>query len=284
MNYITEKSNTVASKILFNLLEEYNYKNIKDFQKKNGLYVDGIFGINSYTGLYNKLLDVVPVNFKHHYFESTYPKKQIIWHHSAGWDNARGMFNWWKQDGKTHVATAVGITDDGKLYKGFDEKHWAASIGCSASVFKQHGIQLKYAKSSYGRWYVTNNIILDKGAVAVEICNWGNLTKKSKYYYSWADARVDEDKVIEIDFKGSKYYEKYTDTEIETLKLWTLLNAIRFDIPVDYNEDRFWTVNKDALTGKKGLYTHNSYRIDKADVSPQPNLITMAKSLCYYMR
>jgi hypothetical protein len=284
MNYITSNSKTVAANILFNLLAELGYSDIKSFQKANGLVVDGVFGLKSHAALYNKLLKVVPVNFESNYFKSNYSKKQIIWHHSAGWDNARGMFDWWKKDGRTHVATAIGIEDDGKVYKGFDEGYWAASIGCKAEVFKQYGIELKWAKNRHGKWYATNNMSLDMGAVAVEICNWGNLTQKTKYAYSWANTVVDEDKVIELDYKGYTHFEKYTDAEIKSLKYWTLLMAIRFDIPVEYDEDRFWTVNKDALSGKKGLYTHNSYRVDKTDVSPQPHLIEMAKTLGDYMK
>lgn len=283
MDYITHKSKTMPAKVLFNLFDDIGVKSIGDFQKKNNLIVDGIFGINTYSALYFHLLNVKPVNFESNYFKSTYPKKQIIWHHSAGWDNARGMYSWWIMDGRKHVATAIGIEDDGSVYRGFDEGYWAASIGCKPHVFKNHGIPLKWAKNRYGRWYVTNNTTLDMGAVAVEICNWGGLTKKIKYAYSWANTIVDEDKVIELDYKGHSHYEKYTEEEIKSLKYWTLLMAIRFNIPVDYDEDRFWTVNKDALSGKRGLYTHNSYRADKSDVAPQPKLISMAKSLRDYM-
>ena len=284
MNLIKHNSTNLGAKILFNLLSELKYSDIRDFQRKNNLTADGLFGMKSFEGLYKKLLKVVDVNFESYYFKSTYQKRQIIWHHSAGWDNARGMFEWWKQDGRVHVATSVGITDNGTVWRGFDEKYFAASIGCSSSVFKAHNIPLKYGKNSMGNWYVSNNLTLDKGAVAVEICNWGNLTEKDGKYYSWANAEVPSSKVVELNYKGYKYFEKYTSAEIKALKYWTLLNAIRFDIPVNYNEDDFWTVNKNALSNVSGVYTHNSYRQDKTDVSPQQNLIKMAKSLGKYMR
>ncbi len=38
-------------------------------------------------------------------------------------------------------------------------------------------------------------------------------------------------------------------------------------------------LNPDALAGKAGLWTHTSYRKDKYDCSPQPNLIAMLKGL-----
>ena len=40
-----------------------------------------------------------------------------------------------------------------------------------------------------------------------------------------------------------------------------------------------WDVSKDALLGTPGIYTHNSYRRDKTDISPQPNMINMLRSL-----
>lgn len=284
MQLIKQNSVTTSSLILFNLLEELNYKDIKDFQRNNDLYVDGLFGMKSYEALYKLLLNVKQVPFESNYFKSSYAKRQILWHHSAGWDNARGMFKWWMRDGRTHVATAIGIEDDGAVYKGFDESYWAASIGCKAEVFRKHGIPLKWSKNRRGRWYSTNNRTLDKGVVAVEVCNWGYLKRKRKKYYSWADAVIPEENVIELNYKGQKYFEIYTDEEIKALKHWTILMAIRFNIPIYYDEDKYWTVNKDALSGVKGIYTHNSYREDKTDVSPQPKLISMAKSLADYMK
>ena len=40
-----------------------------------------------------------------------------------------------------------------------------------------------------------------------------------------------------------------------------------------------WEVSKNALSAVPGLYTHNSYRKDKSDISPQSKMIEMLKSL-----
>lgn len=276
---IKEDMNTLGKKILMNLLSELGYTSIKDFQAKNGLSSDGVFGIISYNKLYNLLLKVENIEFENFYFKTEFPKKQIIWHHSAGWDNARGMFDWWKNDKVTHVATAIGISDDGKVWKGFDEKWWAASIGCKTNVFQTNGVDLVYRN---GR--IINNQALDESAVCVEICNWGSLVEKSGKLFTWANVEIQKEKTIELNYKGVKYFELYTDLEIKSLKYWTLLNALRFEIPLDYNYEQFFTVNKKALTGEKGVYTHNSFRIDKNDVSPQPKLIEMAKNLIEYSK
>jgi hypothetical protein len=40
-----------------------------------------------------------------------------------------------------------------------------------------------------------------------------------------------------------------------------------------------WDISKKGLSGIPGVYTHNSYRKDKSDISPQPKMIAMLKSL-----
>lgn len=283
MNIITDKSKPSNSTIiLHNLLNELGYNSIIQFQSENGLKVDGQFGLVSFKVLYNKLLNVINVPFEGYYHKTQFPKKQIIWHHSAGWDNARGMFESWARDNMEHVATAIGINDKGEIYRGFDESYWASSIGCKQQVFSQFGI--KPIRATINGKVYTNNSMLDAQAIGVEICNAGQLFEKNGKLVSWFNWQVPEDKIIEVNYKGYKYFEKYTDDEIKALKYWTLLMGIRFDIPVDYNEDRMWTVNKKALSGEVGVYTHNSYREDKADVSPQEHLIKMAIELNDYMK
>ena len=106
---------STSSIILNNLLAELGYSDIKDFQNKNGLKVDGQFGDKSFNLLYHTLLKVIDVSFEGSYHKSIHQKNQIIWHHSAGWDNARGMFQSWQNDNKEHVATAIGINDKGEV-------------------------------------------------------------------------------------------------------------------------------------------------------------------------
>ena len=40
-----------------------------------------------------------------------------------------------------------------------------------------------------------------------------------------------------------------------------------------------WNISANALKAVPGVYTHNSYRKDKSDISPQPKMIAMLKSL-----
>lgn len=257
MKLITDSNRLPQGNILRCLLSELGYNSIASFQKDRGLVVDGLFGLRSYKTLYNILLDVDDIDFEGYYFKTAFNKTQIVWHHSAGWDNARGMFNWWKNDKVQHVATSVGITDSGKVTRGYDEGFWAHHIGAA-------------------HW---NNLRLNQASIAVEICNWGALSLRKE---SWAGVRIPNERVIELNYKGIKYFELYTDAEIKALKYWTLLNAMRFNIPLQYRGADMWNVSSRAFSGVAGLYTHNSFLASKSDVSPQPKLIEMAKSLVDY--
>ena len=76
------------------------------------------------------------------------------------------------------------------------------------------------------------------------------------------------------------YYQKYTAAQIEKTRQVLVFFNEKYNIPLDYNED-IWDVTERALKGEPGIFTHNSVRIDKTDVHPQPELIKMLESLCY---
>jgi len=255
MNSIVSKNaGGTRYEILSTLLSLHGFDSIESFQNHAGLLSDGLYGMKTHEKLYSHILDVDHVEFAGHYYMQEFPKKQIVLHHSAGRDNSRSMFDYWKNDGVYHVATSIGINDDGKVVKGYDERHWGHHIG----------MQNIY------------NLARNRESVAVEICNWGALNDDM---VSWAGVRVPEDKVIELNYKNIKYFEKYTQKEIDSLELWIVINAIRFDIPLDYNENDMWKVSQNAIAGTPGIYTHNSYISWKSDISPQPNMINMLSGL-----
>jgi len=268
-NHINQKSKTMEIileshrgnrvNILKNLLAEIGENSIKSFQANNGLEPDGLFGLMSWNALYRKLLNVKVINFEGYYFKQGGIKNQIVWHHSAGSDNAEQMFEWWKRDNVTHVATCVGIEKSGRVVKGFDEQYWGHHIGMSNGYNGVRNLQ----------------------SVAVELTNWGILRNDLT---NWANGKVPQKDVIELNYKGSKFYEAYTPEQIKALKYWTLLVAMRFDIPLDYKEKDMWELSNNAITGKAGIYTHNSFIAWKTDVSPQPILIAMAKELVQYCK
>lgn len=198
------------------------------------------------------------------YFQEEIGKKQIYLHHTASGPKAASVWNWWITD-KARIATCVVIDASGEILQGFSSKFWAYHLGMKNSHFGVHGLPFKN---------------LDKISIGIEICNWGQLVLKDGKFYNYVNKEVSADKVCTLDtpYKGYKYFEDYTDAQIESVKQLLTLWKERYNIPINYNED-IWGITKRALNGEAGVFTHNSVRPDKIDVYPNPKLIEMLKSL-----
>lgn len=198
------------------------------------------------------------------YKNETTEKSQIYLHHTAGGPNAENVFKFWQADA-TPVATCVAISRDGQIVQGFPSEKWAFHLGLASSHFANMG--LKY-------------INLDRSSIGVELCAWGPLTKKGDKFYNYVNGVVPADEVGTLDrpFKGSIYYHKYTNEQIESLRQLLVRWGEKYNIPLDYNS-KMWEVSKDAMSGKPGVWTHVSVRNDKSDLFPQSELIKMLLSL-----
>lgn len=261
----TEKSQRQS--ILRAMLKELGFSNIRDFQKAKGLTADGCVGKNTFVALYAAFLPTTAVNFEGCYYALPNDKHQIVLHHAAGWNDARKMFDAWRMDSLRHVATAIGISGDGTVIKGFDEENFAVHIGA-------YDVGLP------------NYLALESGSIGCELANWGALEQRNGQYFTWVNdygkrgtgVTIPANNLIKLGYKNVDYYERYTAAQIESLRRWLMLQAIRFNIPLRYDEKAFWQVSPDAIAGKAGLYTHNSFVEWKTDISPQPAIIAMLKT------
>lgn len=198
------------------------------------------------------------------YYREEHPKSQIYLHHTAGGPDAKGVYNYWNSQ-SVRVATCVVIAADGEIVQGFSSKQWAYHLGLKNTTFRKYGIPFTP---------------LDKTSIGVEICAWGPLTKKGQKFINYMGGEVDADDVCTLEkaWKGTKYWHKYTDAQIESVKKLLLFWHDRYNISLEYNDD-IWDVTERALKGENGVFTHNSVRPDKADIFPQPELIDMLKGL-----
>lgn len=204
------------------------------------------------------------------YIKEAHVKKQIYLHHTAGGPSGDAVYKWWNSN-LDRVATCVVISGkgkgivDGEIVQGYSSKFWAYHLGLKTEVFKKAGVPYQN---------------LDCSSIAIEICNWGPLTKKGDKFYNYVNNLVPVDEVCELatPYKGHKYYHNYTDAQIASVKELLILWNKTYGIPLTYNED-IWQVSARALKNEPGIYTHNSVRVDKSDVYPHPKLITMLKSL-----
>jgi len=196
------------------------------------------------------------------YKKVVYDKKQIVLHHTASGDGVNGDINWWLKDGK-RVGTCILIGRDGTIHQAFSSKYWAYHLGENGDDHVSLG--LRYRRN-------------DMESIGIEIDSWGGLKKKGDKWVSWAGKEVDNVQEYPEGFRGYKAFEKYTDAQIESVKQLLVFWNERYNIPLDYDE-RIWNLNSAALSGKPGVYTHVSYRSDKSDCHPQPELIEMLKNL-----
>jgi len=207
------------------------------------------------------------------YIAEEHPKSQIFLHHTAGNASPFDTYGGWASNAE-RIATCVVIGgkpkagsswQDGEVVQGYSSKFWAYHLGLKESTF--HKFNTPYKS-------------LDKISVAIEICNWGQLTFRNGKYYNYVNREVSTGDVCTLDtpFKGHKYFHNYTDAQISAVKDLLLLWKQRYNIPLTYHND-IWDVCPRALRGEAGVYTHNSVRYDKVDVYPHPKLIQMLKSL-----
>jgi N-acetyl-anhydromuramyl-L-alanine amidase AmpD len=207
-------------------------------------------------------------------------KKSTIWlHHTAGGSRPDWTIGGWEKDYQTDkdgnskpvkVGThfVIGRSSsskddkkwDGKILKAIDDKYWAYHLGITKKSEE-----------------------LNSKSISIEICNYGPLTKgKDGKFYNYVNKPVNEDDVCELEteFRGYKYWEKYTDVQIESLRKLILYLSNRWGIEVEkgiYNTE--WFEYGDKWFSLGGLRTHTQVRKDKLDLFPQPELIEMLNSI-----
>ena len=219
-------------------------------------------------------MNSIPFNFPTtQYYQEVNSKTQIYLHHTAGNADPAGVFNFWSTN-PDHIAVFATVGGkpkmsnswiDGQIVQGFDSKYWAYHLGLKKDTFAKFGLPYKP---------------IDKISVGIEICNYGQLSYKDGKYYTYVGSTIQPENVIELDkpHRGYKFYHKYTDAQITSVHDLLLFLQAKHNISLTYHED-IWDVNARALKGEQGVFTHNSVRFDKVDVSPQPKLIEMLKTL-----
>ncbi len=200
------------------------------------------------------------------YYAIETKKNQIVLHHTVSGKGINGDMNTWLKD-TVRVSTHIIVDWEGIPYQCFSSKYWGHHLGVKSGVFTKLGIP-------------SINTKLNEGSISIEIDAYGGLKKEGNVWKSiYGNVIPTENvQVYEKAYRGYFGFEKYTTKQIETVKELLLLWKERYNISLTYNED-MWDVSKDALTGKPGVWTHTSYRSDKSDCHPQPELIEMLKSL-----
>jgi hypothetical protein len=261
-------------------------KAVKLWQKENNLIVDGIVGPATYNEMGLASTDDTERIFdtpnglqihrhylpKGEYKEGSLKKDYVFLHHTAGWHNPYKTIDHWGRDSRGAVATEFVL--GGQSVKGNDDSF----DGVMVQAFPEGNYGWHLGKNGNQRMHVHS--------VGIEVNNFGYIVNGKTY----AGTRVVEDQMVTLDkpFRGFKTWHKYSDKQIEALRLWILYVAERDNIDITRGlveevkakgADGF-EFNEDAYYGKiKGMWTHTNTRKDKFDMFPQPELLDMLVSL-----
>ena len=259
---------------------------VKKWQSDNGLIADGIVGSATWDSMGLATTDVSEKTYttknglvinRHFLPEGQYKEgpinpEYLFLHHTAGWNNPFRTIDHWGRDSRGSVATEFVL--GGQSVKGDDETY-------------DGDVVQSFQEGNYG-WHLGKNgsQYMHKNSVGIEVNSFGYI-KDGKTY---AGTRVHESQIttLETPFKGYKTWHKYSNKQIESLRLLILHIGdrdgidIRAGLPALIKEigAKAFEFNEDAYYGRvKGMWTHTNTRKDKFDMFPQPELLDMLVSL-----
>lgn len=273
---------------------------VKEWQKENGLVVDGVVGPMTWdclglatTDNSELVIDAgdTPIHQyllpKGEYKEGPTKKEYVFIHHTAGWNNPYKCVDDWARDTRGAVGTEFVI--GGPSIKGNDNKY-------DGEVLQA------IPEGGYG-WHLgkNGNQSMHTGSVGIEVCNFGQLYERDGKQYAWPAMHNGKwrstykkyeaapGQVTKGLFRGFVSWHKYSDAQIASLRDLILYIAERDGIDVrkglverihKVGANEAFDFCDDAYYGRvKGLWSHTNTRKDKFDMHPQEELVDMLLSL-----
>ena len=230
------------------------------------------------------------------YVDKPSNKTQIVLHHTAGLQGAKGDIAMWTANTTSPIATHTFVAQNGEIEYVFPDRFWAYNLGVISS--KTPGTRSALSKQGISD---PGSNLLNKRTLSVELTALGyiqkvgnkwmqdsnNYTKKVKSGEIKLSTpyQLKDGVIIPMDnYKGYKYFQSYSVDQLKGLK--TLLEKwgpdgerkIVWSITSDQFEDLFppeGKVSKNAFNGVSGIYTHNSFKVEKSDIMPQKELLEL---------
>jgi len=259
-------------------------RSIKAFQKKYNLAVDGIAGPKTMSALkaaqkrtskegkialHGKDYKGLEVDTTYNlpaeqYLKQEFSKDKLYIHYTVSGPDAKSVINYWDSN-TPRIATAFVISgrglEDGKIYETFNPDYWGFHLG---------------VKGTNGK--------LDKHSIGIEVCAWGELTKKGDNFYNTYGGHVPEDEVCVLndDWRGEKYFHSFSDKQYKSLEDLIMWAVIEYNIPVqNICFDRDWLEydEKNVKNKTPGIWSHTSVRKDKRDIFPNEKIFSMLNKI-----
>jgi hypothetical protein len=258
---------------------------VKKFQKEKGLTADGIVGAKTWNamGIFSTDLSETTHTSEKLFFNQKYmdkdeyltgptKKEYLFLHHTAGGHDPYGVVKMWNNDTRGRIGTEFvmggqSVFNGNDLYDGV--------------------IVQAFPEGAYG-WHLGDNgsEYMHSHSVGIEVCNFGYI--KNGVTYTGQKALASQIVELKQTFRGYKFWHRYSDKQLSTLKELILYIANRDNIDVRkglVEEIKAkgaggFEWNEKAYYGKvKGIWTHTNTRKDKVDMFPQQELMDMLLSL-----
>lgn len=196
------------------------------------------------------------------YYTKQTKKTAIVLHHSVSGDSAKNVVAAWNESPQKVGAHFI-ITRAGVIHEAVPPECWIHHLGVKNSV----------------------NTLLNKQSIAIELLNYGPVeptTKAGIYRNAYAkEITIKREVYYKGGFRGYTTFEAYTPLQLAALDelLRYLMNKFNIKLQPDFSAKSIFDVCEDALRGSNGIFTHVSFRDDKSDCHPQPELIGLLDNL-----
>jgi len=135
-------------------------------------------------------------------------------------------------------------------------------------------------KASAFKDFLVRNELLNRNSIAIELDCWGGVTKSDKGFLNAYGKPISKDlEVVECNWRGYKYFQKYSQAQIQALRELLPELMKRYSIPSFGIKDGNLDMRRDAIAGIPGIFSHTSYRKDKSDLYPDESIIEMLNTL-----
>jgi hypothetical protein len=275
---------------------------VKNYQIENGFEPNGIVDskIWNHMGILTtdisenldnlKELEIIPSHLPlTEYFFGTKKKEWVFLHHTAGNNNPFSTIINWGKDNRGKIATEfviggqninnVDIKHDGIVVQAFPEGSFAWHLGIGNTDMHKNSVGIELNNFGY----------LNKGGYFTNDNKW--IHKESNKFYNYVGMEVNPEQIVELDetFRNHKFYHKYSNEQIEKLRLLLLFIANRDSIDIRNGLPKliskkgafkaFEMCDVNYCERNKGLWSHTNVMKTKSDIFPQKEMVDMLLSL-----